>query len=260
MGLRRNLLIGVLLCGVALPASGQVTFRQRGFDATIPDFGGYTPNGGGRLPSSNRGGPIRFPQGSFDTGLSPFKSYTSNRSGRSGFSTRGPATLRQGGAGTGLPSFGLLDPQAAARLQFAKQKGVGRDVGRAPDQPHQGDEVNDEADSGKVPPGQLPANLPLTRRFGRGGVGANRVAPNLVPAAPIVQPKPRVGDQVDAEKPSANVRELRRQKAIDRLVKAAQSAEVAGRIAQAKMYYRMAIKRSPKELQSELMQRLQELE
>ena len=107
-------------------------------------------------------------------------------------------------------------------------------------------------------PSQLPANLPLTRRFGRGGVGANRVAPNLVPAAPIVQP--RVGDQVDAEKPSANVRELRRQKAIDRLVKAAQSAEVAGRIAQAKMYYRMAIKRSPKELQSELMQRLQELE
>ena len=60
MGLRRNLLIGVLLCGVALPASGQVTFRQRGFDATIPDFGGYTPNGGGRLPSSNRGGPIRL--------------------------------------------------------------------------------------------------------------------------------------------------------------------------------------------------------
>ena len=258
MGLLRNVLSGVLLCAVVLPASGQVTFRQRGFDATIPGFGGYTPNSGGRLPSSNRGEPIRFRQGSFDTGLPPFRSYTPNRSGRLNFSTRGPPTLRQGGADTVLPPFGLLDPQAAARLQFAKQKGVGRDLDRAPAQPQQGDEVEDEADNGNVLPGQLPANLPLTRRFGRGGAGGNRVAPNLAPAAPAIQP--RVGDRVNAEKPSTNVRELRRQKAIDRLVKAAQSAEAAGRTAQAKMYYRMAIKRSPKDLQSELTQRLQALE
>lgn len=186
------------------------------------------------LSSSAAQAQISFRQGGFDTAIPAFGGYNPSSAGRAAFSNQSRAlSFRQGSFDATLPPFGGYSPNSGARLSFSN---------RGPAMLRQG------TANGTLPPfGGFTPNA--VARLQNRPAQAAQIAP--VPAArPAIQAVEPVANGTNQ---AANVQQTRRSRAIAKLVQKAEAAAAAQRIGQARMYYRMALKRATPETEAAIL-------